>query len=63
MQRGAVIVSAALVVVGIIFIGQGTGLLTGRSFMVGQPFWAWVGAGCVLAGLVAGWRSLRGRAG
>ena len=36
--------------VGLIWIGQGLGLLRGSSFMVDEPFWAVAGLLFVLAG-------------
>ena len=54
MQRTRWAVIAVVVLVGLVWIGQGTGLLQGSSFMVGDPFWAiaglvLVGAGTALA--------------
>ena len=48
---------------GAIFIGQGTGLIhgqsyLGRSFMVGDPTWAVIGTAMVVAALVVLWRTL-----
>ncbi len=39
-----------LCAVGVIWIGQGVGAIHG-SFMTGSPFWAVVGALCLIAGL------------
>jgi len=50
------ILSALLVVAGAIFIGQGLGLLQGRSFMVGDRSWAVIGAVLVVAGAGLAWR-------
>lgn len=61
-MRGRSITAAALVVVGLIWIGQGSGLLRGSSFMVGEPFWAVLGAVVVVVGailLVSAWRNSR----
>jgi hypothetical protein len=59
-RRGAVwLVSAALVVGGAVFVGQGLGLLQGRSFMVGDRSWAVIGAMLVVAGAALAWRALR----
>jgi protein-S-isoprenylcysteine O-methyltransferase Ste14 len=41
---------AVLVVVGTVWIGQGTQIIQGSS-MTGSTFWAIVGALCVIAGL------------
>jgi hypothetical protein len=58
-RRGILLVSAALVLAGAVFVGQGLGLLQGRSFMVGDRSWAVIGAVLVIAGAVLGWRELR----
>jgi ABC-type enterochelin transport system permease subunit len=59
-RRSAILIlSAALIVAGGVFIGQGLGLLQGRSFMVGDRSWAVIGAVMVAAGLALGWRELR----
>ena len=56
MQRTRWIVIAVLVLVGLVWIGQGSGLLQSSSFMVGDPFWAFAGAALVVAGgLLAAW--------
>ena len=62
MHRTAAILSIVLIAIGAVWIGQGTGLLRGRSFMVGDPAWTAIGAACVVAGLVVGWLELRRRA-
>ncbi len=49
--------AAAMVVAGLVWIGQGLGILTvGRSFMIGDPMWALIGASFVVLGIVVGWR-------
>jgi hypothetical protein len=61
-MRGRLITAASLVVLGLIWVGQGLGLLRGSSFMTDDPFWAAVGAVCVLAGLLlafSAWRRCR----
>ena len=52
MQRTRWAVIAVIVLVGLVWIGQGTGLLRGSSFMVGDPFWAFAGLALVVAGAV-----------
>ena len=63
-QRGRLITAASLVVVGLIWIGQGLGLLRSSSFMTDEPFWAVAGAVFVVAGAILGlsasWRSRPG---
>ena len=61
-QRTRTIGAVLLIATGLVWIGQGTGLVRGGSFMVGDPFWAWFGAACVAAGLLVGfvaWRASR----
>ena len=47
------LLGALLLAVGLVWIAQGTGLLRGSSFMVGDPRWAIAGAVLVVLGLVA----------
>ena len=61
MHRFRTILAIILVATGLVWIGQGTGFLTGRSFMVGDPLWTIIGAACVIAGLAIGWLELRSR--
>ena len=49
-RRGRLLTAASLVVVGLIWIGQGLGLLRGSSFMTDEPFWVVAGALFVAAG-------------
>lgn len=59
-MRGRMITATALVVVGLIWIGQGLGLLQGSSFMVDDPRWAVTGAVAVAVGAaiaISGWRT------
>ena len=63
MHRSRVILAFILIAAGFVWIGQGVGLLTGRSFMVGDPRWAWIGAVFVVAGTAIGLLEVRrGRA-
>ena len=56
-RRSAILIlSAVLVIVGAIFIGQGLGMLQGRSFMVGDRSWAVIGTALVIARAVLVWR-------
>ena len=59
-MRGRVIVGVALMVVGLVWIGQGLGFLPGSGFMNDDVRWAIIGAiliavGAVLA--VTAWRA------
>ena len=49
-MRTQLIAGASLALVGLIWIGQGLGLLRGSSFMVDEPFWAAAGLVFVVAG-------------
>ncbi|MEX1172041.1 MAG: hypothetical protein WEG56_05440 [Chloroflexota bacterium] len=53
-MRIRIIVAVALVAVGLVWLGQGLGLLQGSSFMVGDATWAAIGAVLVVAGVVVG---------
>ena len=48
VARTRLIGGGILVATGLVWISQGTGLIGGGSFMVGDPFWAWLGrkTGC-----------------
>ena len=61
MQRTRWAVIAVIVLVGLVWIGQGTGLLRGSSFMVGDPFWAFAGLALVIGGGVLAALTLRRR--
>ena len=50
MLRLRWLVAAGLILVGLIWIGQGTGVIPG-SFMTSDPFWAVVGAAVAVVGL------------
>jgi hypothetical protein len=49
-MRGRVITATLLVAVGLVWIGQGLGLLRGSSFMVGDLRWAAAGLVAVVVG-------------
>ena len=61
MHRTRAIVTVILVGAGLVWIGQGTGLLKSSSFMVGDLRWALIGTACVVAGLAVGWLEVRHR--
>jgi hypothetical protein len=50
---------AVVMLVGLVWIGQGSGLLQGSSFMVGDPFWAIAGLVLVASGAALAAVSLR----
>ena len=54
------VVAGALILAGLIFAGQGLGILTeARSPMVGDPRWAVIGAICVVVGVALWVRARR----
>jgi hypothetical protein len=56
--------AAAMVLAGLVWIGQGLGILTaGRSFMIGDPTWAVIGTAFVIVGVVLAVRAVLARRG
>jgi hypothetical protein len=63
VRRSRLAVAAVLLIVGVLWIGQGSGTVAG-SAMSGQSMWGLVGGVLVVVGLVIGVRELiRGPAG
>ena len=62
MRASRLLVAIVLVLLGLVWIGQGSGIL-GGSAMSGSSFWAVVGVILLIAGAVVGtlewWRSTR----
>jgi ABC-type nickel/cobalt efflux system permease component RcnA len=61
-MRSRLIAGILLALVGVVWIGQGLGLLRGSSFMVDDLRWALAGAVAVVVGVVlalSAWRSGR----
>ena len=61
MHRTRSVLAFILIATGLVWIGQGTSVLKSSSFMVGDPLWAWIGVGCVVAGLAVGVLERRSR--
>jgi predicted anti-sigma-YlaC factor YlaD len=61
MIRARTILAIILIAIGLVWIGQGTGLLQGTGFMVGDMKWAVIGAVAVVAGIALGWLELSHR--
>lgn len=61
MRRGLLIIGIVAVLMGLIWIGQGTGTFPypETSFMVRATQWAWYGLAMLAAGLAAIWFSRR----
>ena len=60
-MRGRLIVAALLATVGVVWVGQGLGVLRGSSFMVDDPRWAVAGVAAVAVGAVLAVSSRRAR--
>lgn len=60
MRIGRWVLPVVLVAVGLVWIGQGLGLLRGQSFMVDDAGWAVIGVTLVAIG---GWLAWRRRGG
>jgi ABC-type nickel/cobalt efflux system permease component RcnA len=60
-HRGMILLALALAAVGLVWIGQGLGILRGSSFMTDDVRWAMAGAGLVVLGAVVGWLAFRAR--
>ena len=61
MQNARPVLAVILVAAGLVWLGQGTRIIGGGSFMVGDPTWAVIGAACVVAGIALGFVELRRR--
>ena len=61
MIRIRSILAIILVALGLVWVGQGTGVLVGTGPMVGDGKWAAIGATMVVVGLALGWLELRRR--
>lgn len=53
--------AAGLAAIGLVWIGQGLGMLRGSSFMVDDLRWAITGAVLLIGALVIGWSAVRDR--
>jgi hypothetical protein len=62
LEFGLWVLPIVLVAVGLVWVGQGLGLLRGSSFMVDDVRWAIAGATAVGAGLVLALRRFGRRA-
>lgn len=59
MERTRLLTALLIAGVGLVWALQGLGVVPG-SFMSGDPTWAWLGAGFILAALIyAAWPRMR----
>jgi hypothetical protein len=61
MHRTRALAAFILIAAGLVWIGQGTAILKGSSFMVGDPTWAWIGAACLVVGAAIAAAEIRAR--
>ena len=55
------IAAAGLAAIGLVWIGQGLGLIRGSSFMTDDVRWAIAGVALIAAAALVAWTALRGR--
>jgi hypothetical protein len=60
MHRVRAVLAFVLIAAGLVWFGQGVGLIPG-SFMTGNSTWAWIGAACVIVGALIAAFELRSR--
>lgn len=60
-MRTRVSIAVGLIVVGLVWIGQGTGLFRGTGFMVDDRRWAAIGLAMIAVGLVLAVSARRAR--
>ena len=60
-MRTRATVAVGLAIVGLVWIGQGLGMIRGSSFMVDDPLWAVAGLVVLAGGLILGGFTLRNR--
>jgi hypothetical protein len=61
MRTALLILGILALLIGLLWIGQGTGIVAWpqSSFMISQIQWAWYGAALVVVGVVLIWRGRR----
>ena len=61
MRKVLLIIGFLALAIGLLWIGQGTGLIAwpASSFMIKQTQWAWYGAALAALGLILIWRGRR----
>ena len=60
-MRSRWIIAALIAAIGLVWIGQGSGILRGSSFMTDDVRWAIAGALLVLLAAVLAWTAIRAR--
>ena len=60
-MRARTLIAGALILVGLVWIGQGTGIIRGSGFMTDDLKWAAVGAVLLVVGIVVAVTAVRNR--
>ena len=60
-MRNRWIIAAILEALGLVWIGQGSGVIRGSGFMTGDARWAIVGAVLAAVGVLVAWTAFRAR--
>jgi hypothetical protein len=55
------VIAAVLAVVGVVWVGQGLGIIRGSGFMTDDVRWAIAGFGLIVLAVAVAWTALRGR--
>ena len=55
------IIATVLALIGVVWIGQGLGIIRGSSLMVGDVRWAIGGLALVAGAILVGWTAVRNR--
>jgi hypothetical protein len=51
IARTRLVGGGLLIATGLVWVGQGTGLIRSNSFMTGDVFWTWLGSAAVVSGV------------
>ena len=60
-MRARTLIAGVLIVIGLVWIGQGTGIIRGSGFMTDDITWAVIGAALVVVGIVVAATAVRSR--
>lgn len=60
-MRNRWIIAILLIALGLVWIGQGSGIIRGSGFMTDDVRWAIAGAALAAVGVVVAWTAIRAR--
>ncbi len=58
-MRARMLIAGVLIIVGLVWIGQGTGIIAGSGFMTNDIKWAIIGAILLVIGAILGWTTFK----